>query len=155
MRALLLSLLCIGISGPFAAMAAESHCMVRDLGLPLAGEGGVDCGIADADKPAQRRRVVACARKAIARGQSVRFGSGYFGTDVFGCDVIVVDASRTYWRVTFDWDMSVPGDRPASFVGRCPVIDLDSIDMAGPSPFAGLPCVFDEDAFKRAKIRHP
>ncbi|MBX3710564.1 MAG: hypothetical protein KF800_01160 [Lysobacter sp.] len=155
MRALFLSMLCIGVSVSFAAMAEKSHCMVRDLGLPLAGEGVVDCGIADAGKPAQGRRVVACARKAIERGQPVRFGNGYFGTDAFGCDVIVVDGSRMYWRVTFDWDLSVPDDQPKSFVGHCPAIDLDSIDMAGTSPFAELGCVFDEDAFKRAKIRRP
>lgn len=155
MRALFLSMLCVGVSVPSAAMAADSHCMVRDLGLPLAGEGVVDCGIADAGKPAQRRRVVACARKAIAGEQPVRFGKGYSGTDVFGCDVIVVDGSRTYWRVTFDWDLSVPDDQPKSFVGRCPAIDPDSIDMAGASPFDAGGCVFDEDAFKRAKIRHP
>jgi hypothetical protein len=129
--------------------------MVPDLGLPLAGADAVDCGIVEANKPRQRHRLLNCARKALERGKPVRFGTGYFGIDAFGCEVIVVDESRNHWLVTFDWDLSVPGDRPKSFVGRCPAIDLDWKDPEGTGRFGPHDCAFDEDGFRRANTRHP
>lgn len=156
MRALFLSMLCVGFSVPFSAIAAGSHCIVRDLGLPLAGEGVVDCGIADAGKPAQRRRAVACARKAIARKQPVRFGTGIMGIDAFECDVVVRDREGRFWKIEFGWDLSVfDDDKPKAFVGRCPTIDLDWKDPSGRGRFGPDECVNDPDAFERAKIRHP
>lgn len=138
-----------------AARAAESHCIVPELGLPLAGPDAVDCGVAEEGKPFARRRVVACARKAIARGKPVRFGVGVMGTDAFWCDVVAVDADLRYWKLEFDWDLSIDPGEPSAFVGRCPTIDLDWRDSGGTGRFGPLDCVHDADAFLRAKIRRP
>lgn len=153
MRALALfaSLVCI-LFAPIA-QASGNACIVPDLGLPLAGVGAVDCGVARVGKRWQRARVAACARKAIERGKPVRFGVGVMGIDAFACDVVVMDSSRTFWLVTFDWDVALP--EASAFVGRCARIDPDWKDANGADHFGPRDCVADDAAFERAKIRRP
>ena len=137
------------------ALARGPHCIVPDLGLPLAGPGVVDCGVAEIRNSRQINRLLKCARKALAKDKPVRFGVGYLGIDSFGCDVVVVDDSRTFWQVTFDWDLSFPDAAAEAFVGRCAVTDLDWEISQDGIQIAPNDCVFDEEAFKRARIRHP
>ena len=148
-----LAILACVVAAP-VVRASENACIQPELGLPLAGPGAVDCGIAHAGHGRQRARVAKCARKAIARGAPVRFGVGDMGIDAFTCDVVVMDASRKFWLVTFDWDLSV-STVPSAFVGRCANIDLNWKDPNGEDHFGPRDCTFDDDAFKRAGIHHP
>lgn len=148
-----LALLACLLSTPLA-QAADNACVVPDLGLPLAGAGAVDCGVAPVGKRWQRARVAGCARRAIARGKPVRFGIGIMGIDAFACDVVVMDSDKTFWRVSFDWDVAVSGG-PSASVGRCAAIDPDWKDSAGADHFGPLDCVPDDAAFERARIRMP
>lgn len=133
---------------------AENACIRQELGLPLAGPGAVDCGIAHAGQSRERARVAKCARKAIARGMPVRFGVGEMGIDAFTCDVAVMDSNKTFWLVTFDWDLSV-STVPSAFVGRCANIDPEWKDPNGEDHFGPRDCTADPDAFKRAEIGRP
>lgn len=136
--------------------APRPACLVPELGLALAGPDAVDCGVAASGKRGQRARVAGCARRAIKQGKAVRFGVGEMGIDAFACDVVVHDAQGRFWRVVFNWDMSLPnGGQPSAFVGRCPGIDFDWKDPDRRDRFGPLDCVFDEDAFQRARIRRP
>ncbi len=134
------------------AHAADSACIVPDLGMALAGADAVDCGVAHSGKPGQRARVAACARRAIARDQAVRFGVGVKGLDAFWCDVAVRDAHGRFYSLHFEWDVV---REPVAFVGRCPAIDPDWKDPSGADHFGPRDCVSDNEAFARAAIQHP
>lgn len=136
-----------------AAFAAGNACIVPDLGMGLAGDQAIDCGIATSGKRAQRARVATCARKAIADSTPVRFGVGTRGVDAFTCDVVVMDADKRFWLVTYDW--SAGDDKPTAFVGRCGKIDPDWRDATGQDHFGPRECVADADALERAAIRRP
>ena len=139
-----------------AAQARDRGCVVPNLGLPLAGPGAVDCGVAQTGKSHARRRVVACARKALAAGKPVRFGMVDNYADEFFCDVVVADAERRFWVIQFHWATSILAyEDPSAFVGRCPTIDLDWESPKGTDEFGPRGCVFDPDAFERAQIRIP
>lgn len=143
------------VFGAFVPMtrATDNACIVPDLGMPLAGANAVDCGVARSGKRWQRAGVAACARKAIARGTPVRFGVGVMGIDAFTCDVVIMDADKSFWRVTYEWDAAL--DQPTAFVGRCATIDPDWKDPAGMDHFGPRECVADAAAFERAAIRRP
>lgn len=141
---------CMLVAAP--AHARPNACILRDLGLPLAGKGVVDCGVAASGNARQRRGVARCAQRAIAKGKPVRFGVGELGLDSFSCDVAVRDAQGQFYSLNLEWEV---GYTPVAFVGRCPVIDPDWKDPSGADHFGPRECVFDEDAFKRAAIRHP
>ncbi len=134
------------------AAAVPRACILPDLGLPLAGEGAVDCGVARSGHAWERRVVARCAQRAIARGRAVRFGVGIMGIDAFSCDVAVRDAQGRFYSLHFEWDA---GDRPVAFVGRCPVIDPEWKDPSGADHFGPRECVADDEAFERADIRRP
>jgi hypothetical protein len=150
-RALALLFACAAVS-PAAAVAAPRACILPEIGLSLAGEGAVDCGVARSGHARERRSVARCAQRAIARGKSVRFGVGVMGVDAFWCDVAVRDTQGRFYSLHFEWDV---GREPVAFVGRCPAIDPGWKDPSGADHFGPRDCVSDDEAFERAAIRHP
>lgn len=153
MRAVTLTLLLALVSVWSAAVvAAPRACILPDLGLPLAGQDAIDCGVARSGHARERRAVANCAKRAIARGKAVRFGVGEMGIDSFSCDVAVRDAEGRFYVLNFEWEV---GYTPGAFVGRCPVIDPDWHDPSGADHFGPRECESDDEAFERAAIRHP
>ena len=146
-----------GLVAVSSAHARPDACRSPGLGLPLAGPGVVDCGVAELGQARARARVEACARRAIDAGKPVRFGIAINRYDEFLCDVVVADVAQRYWLITLHWSTSILAEHPPrAFVGRCPAVNLDRKDPEGRGRWYGpQACVEDLEAFERAGIRIP
>jgi hypothetical protein len=151
--AILLFGACIGTEA--SEPNVPSGCFKPTLGQILAGPDAIDCEWLQSPGRGERKRMMACARKAMASSRPYRFGSGIFGVDAGFCEAVVRAPDGQIWSLRYDVDFSFPKDDPRShptlFVGRCDAVELLHDVRDDGVFFQAKACRQDNDGFDRVK----
>ena len=105
----------------------------------LSEPSALDCGFFGVDSLSERKREVQdCAKAAVGRKDSVKFGHASYGDDSHFCQAAIFNKETGWWDVFYDSDVTGGSEqRSALWVSQCTGI-LFAPGTIGPDSFFAM-----------------